>query len=299
MCRDGGVTLPGGVAEAIAAGTGAAVASARAVGGGDLNDAYAVTLAGGARLFVKTRAGAPPEEYATEAAGLRWLAEPGALPVPEVAAVGDGFLALAWVDGGGRLDMEALGHGLAVIHTAGAPAFGAPPPGTPGGGAMRLGPVVLPAGTFATWGDCYAEGRLAPVARAARDRGALDAAGGAAVDRACARIGDLAGPPEPPARLHGDLWSGNVLGGADGRPWLIDPAAYGGHREVDLAMLALFGGGLGARGLAAYEEVAPLADGWRERVELWQLFPLLVHAVLFGGAYGASAARVASRYAGV
>ena len=111
-----------------------------------------------------------------------------------------------------------------------------------------------------------------------------------------ARLPELSGPPEPPARLHGDLWSGNVFAGADGRPWLIDPAAYGGHREVDLAMLRLFGGP-SPRTVAAYEEVRPLADGHERRVPLWQLFPLLVHAVLFGGGYGASAVQAARRAA--
>jgi fructosamine-3-kinase len=108
-------------------------------------------------------------------------------------------------------------------------------------------------------------------------------------------MADLAGPPEPAARLHGDLWSGNVHVDAGGRTWLIDPAAYGGHREVDLAMLALFGSP-SARMLAAYDEVWPRAAGHAERVTLWQLFPLLVHAVLFGGAYGASVCRGAERY---
>ena len=116
----------------------------------------------------------------------------------------------------------------------------------------------------------------------------------AAVERVCGRITELAGPPEPPARLHGDLWSGNVLWSRT-RPFLIDPIAYGGHREVDLAMLRLFGSP--APGLmAAYQEVAPLADGHEDRVALYQLFPLLVHAVLFGGGYGASPDRAARRY---
>ena len=107
----------------------------------------------------------------------------------------------------------------------------------------------------------------------------------------------MPGPPEPPARLHGDLWSGNVLADADGRAWLIDPSAYGGHREVDLAMLRLFGAP-SERIFAAYEEVAPLAAGWEERVRLWQLLPLLVHAVLFGGSYRGAAERAARHYAG-
>ena len=126
-------------------------------------------------------------------------------------------------------------------------------------------------------------------------RGTLSAAGARAVERVCERIADLAGPPEPPARLHGDLWGGNVLAGADGRARLIDPAAYGGHREVDLAMLRLFGAP-SERVFAAYDEAAPLADGHDERVALWQLFPLLVHAALFGGSYGASVQRAAVRY---
>ena len=104
----------------------------------------------------------------------------------------------------------------------------------------------------------------------------------------CERIAELCGPAEPPARLHGDLWSGNVLADARGRPWLIDPTAYGGHREVDLAMLRLFGAP-SPRIFDAYEEVSPLADGWRARVPLYQLLPLLVHAALFGGSYGAAA----------
>ncbi len=105
----------------------------------------------------------------------------------------------------------------------------------------------------------------------------------------CERIGELAGPAEQPARLHGDLWSGNVLWGGDGHVWLIDPAAHGGHRETDLAMLHLFGCAHLDRIVAAYDEAAPLAEGWRARIPLHQLFPLLVHTVLFGGGYGAQA----------
>ncbi|MGH3406332.1 MAG: fructosamine kinase family protein, partial [Streptosporangiaceae bacterium] len=93
-----------------------------------------------------------------------------------------------------------------------------------------------------------------------------------------------AGPVEPPARIHGDCWSGNVLW-SGGRGWLIDPAAHGGHRETDLAMQALFGAPYLDRILAGYQEAAPLADGWRSRVPLHQLHPLLVHCCLFGRGY--------------
>ncbi len=301
------------IPEAAARAIGRPLAAARRVAGGDINDAWLIELDGGARAFVKSRAGARPGEYATEAAGLRWLgAVPDGLPVPEVLAVSDApasgpgpsrpgaapaFLALEWIDEG-RLDArgeEALGRGLAQLHAAGAPAFGAAPPGAPLGG-LRLGRVELPAGTAADWPALYAEHRLAPLLRAAAESGALPPGGAAAIERAIARLPELAGPPEPPARLHGDLWGGNVLAGAGGRPYLIDPAAHGGHREIDLAMLRLFGAP-SPRVLAAYEDVHPLADGHERRVPLWQLFPLLVHAVLFGGSYGASAVRAARQAA--
>jgi fructosamine-3-kinase len=287
------------IPEAAAAAIGAPLESARRVAGGDINDAWLLELAGGRRAFVKSRAGATPGEYATEAAGLRWLGEvDGGLRVPQVLAVEDALLALAWIDEG-RLDesgAEELGRGLARVHAAGAPAFGAPPPGAPFAG-LRLGAVELPAATGDDWPAFYAEHRLAPLVRAAADRGALPSGGAAAIERTIERLPELAGPPEPPARLHGDSWGGNVLAAADGRPYLIDPAAYGGHREVDLAMLRLFGAP-SPRTFAAYEEVHPLADGHERRVPLWQLFPLLVHAVLFGGSYGASAVRAAREAAG-
>jgi len=285
-------------AEAAARALGRGLAAARRVPGGDINAAWLAELDDGARVFVKARDGAEPGEYATEAAGLRWLGEvDGGLAVPEVLADGDGFLALAWVEAG-RLDAageEELGRGLALVHAAGAPAFGAPPPGAPHGG-LRLGAVALPPATGDDWPAFYAAHRLAPLLRLAADRGGLPGGGAAAIERVIDRLPELAGPAEPPARLHGDLWSGNVLAGADGRPRLIDPAAHGGHREIDLAMLQLFGAP-SARTLAAYDDAHPRAPGHVERVPLWQLLPLLVHAVLFGGGYGASAVAAAQRAA--
>jgi len=307
------VTLPAGASNV------------RRVGGGDINEAYRVQLADGREAFVKTRADAAPGEYAAEAAGLRWLAaaspegEPaalrtrGALRTPRVLEVNERYLALEWVPTGdagalGAAGAEQLGRGLALVHQAGAPCFGLargqPPPGegavgppAAGGAPARFGSLQLPNEPAADWPSFYAERRLLPLARVARERGALSAAGAASVRAVCERLGELAGPAEPPARLHGDLWSGNVMVDRHGHPWLIDPSAYGGHREIDLAMLALFGSPPPAL-FAAYDELVPLADGWRERVELYQLLPLLVHAVLFGGSYTSAAERVARRYAG-
>jgi fructosamine-3-kinase len=265
------------------------IRSRHRIAGGDINDAWAVELESGERLFVKTRAGAPTGEYEAEAAGLRWLGE--AISVPEVVAVGGDFLALRWIDEG-TLDEEALGRDLAALHAAGAPGFGHTPHALP----LRLGAAELPAGEGEDWATFYARWRIAPLADQALERGALTREGRAAIERVCERMADLAGPPEDPARLHGDLWSGNVMAGIDGRPVLVDPAASGGHREVDLAMLRLFGR-IAPATLAAYEERTPLATGHEDRVQLYQLLPLLVHAVLFGGSYGASAAQAARRYA--
>ncbi len=281
--------------DAVAAALGEPVAALRRIAGGDLNDAYAADLNSGESVFVKTADTAAPGAFTREAEGLSWLAEPDALPVARVLAVADDpagprFLALEWIERGPRSAATdgQLGRGLATLHAAGAPSFG-------GDHDSVIGPLTLPNGPARDWPEFYATQRLEPLARMAAERSALPGGALDVLDRLTSRLADLAGPPEPPARLHGDLWSGNVLTADDGRPWLIDPAAYGGHREIDLAMLRLFGSP-GPGFLAAYEEVAPLADGHEDRVRLWQVMPLLVHAVLFGGSYGSQAVAAIRRY---
>ncbi|MQA02897.1 MAG: phosphotransferase [Streptosporangiales bacterium] len=263
------------------------------VGGGCIGDCARVTLTDGRSVFVKTMADPPAHFFAAEAAGLRWLAEAGGPPVPEVLAAGEDGIALAWVPtaGASATAAEQLGGELARMHAAGADSFGAPWSGFIGSLPMDNSPA-------ADWPTFYAERRLLPYARQAFDRGHLDADQLALVERVADRLGELAGQAEPPARIHGDLWSGNLHWAADGRCWLLDPAAHGGHRETDLAMLALFGAPHLDRLVDAYREAAtdlgaPLADGWRDRIPLHQLWPLLVHAVLFGSGYGAQAAAAA------
>jgi fructosamine-3-kinase len=279
------LTLPPGVRDV------------RRVGGGDINEAYRVELADGTPAFVKTRSQSIPGEYAAEAAGLAWLAGPGLVRTPAVLDLGEDHLVLEWVEPGRLSEQgaEELGRALAGTHLAGHDAFGAQPgekEGTAGFGSLRLSNEPAD-----DWPSFYAKRRLAPLVEVARSRGSLSKDGERAVMAVCERIAELCGPPEPPSRLHGDLWSGNVMAGADGNAWLIDPSCYGGHREMDLAMLRLFGAP-SPRILDAYQEAAPLADGWEERVELCQLAPLLVHAALFGGSYGAAAERAARRYVG-
>jgi fructosamine-3-kinase len=248
----------------------------------------------------KRSSSAPPGYFAWEAAGLRWLAAAGGAAVVEVLAEGDDHLDLALLAPAPPTpaSAERLGRGLARTHTAGAEAFGAGPPGWRGDGWLGplSEPLPLALGAWDAWGTFYAQARLTALLPAARRRGVLDAAQCAVVDRLAERV--AAGTfdtGEPPARLHGDLWSGNVLWTA-GEAVLIDPAAHGGHREADLAMLALFGSPHLARVVAAYDEATPLEDGWRGRVLLHQVHPLLVHAVLFGGSYAAQAVRAARHY---
>ncbi|MDG4804070.1 fructosamine kinase family protein [Micromonospora sp. WMMD980] len=272
------------------------------VAGGDICTASRLTLDDGHSVFTKSwpeRAVRPAPDgfFATEAAGLRWLRDADAVPVPEVLVALPELLALDWVEPGepGPEAAESFGRGLAGLHRAGAPAFGAEWPGFIGALPQDNTPDPGP------WSSWFAGCRLLPHLRASVDRGALSGPVAALVEQVAERVGEFGGD-EPPSRLHGDLWPGNLLWGGDGRVWLVDPAAHGGHRETDLAQLALFGGPPHLdRIIAAYHEAWPLADGWRERVPLHQLHLLLVHTALFGEVYAeavSSAARAALRAPG-
>ena len=170
-----------------------------------------------------------------------------------------------------------FGQGVAGLHRAGAPSFGR----TDG---RTTGSLALPNDPVDTWVEFYAERRLLPLVRIASDRNSLPGGSLSRIEQVAGRLDELGGPVEPPARLHGDLWAGNRLVDVDGDSWLIDPASHGGHREFDLAMMRVFGG-FGAAAFDSYDEIFPLADGWRARVPLHQLAPLVVHAIKFGGAY--------------
>ncbi|MFF5854634.1 fructosamine kinase family protein [Streptomyces sp. NPDC012751] len=246
-----------------------------------------VLLDGGTPVMVKRGDG--PRAVRAEVAGLRWLAAADAVRVPRVLGHDEDWMVIERVPTGSPSPGAALrfGRALAALHQAGAPHFGAPPPGGPEDAWIGRAPLRNAPGT--DWPRWYAEHRVLPYVRGAVDRGTLGGDEAAVFERVCARLPELAGPAGPPARLHGDLWNGNVLWGADGEVRLIDPAAHGGHRETDLAMLRLFGCPRLDDVLTAYQEAAPLADGWRGRVGLHQLFPLLVHAVLFGRGYAEQA----------
>ncbi|MGE5132325.1 MAG: fructosamine kinase family protein [Gemmatimonadota bacterium] len=278
----------GDVATAVARLVGTDVAGARLTGSQHRWDHYRVELADGRAAFAKV--GRPAAEtgdvagvFGAEARGLAWLGEAGTVPVPAVLGWDASTLVVSWVPSGepSRAAAERFGRGLAGLHAAGADSFGAPWPGF-------IASLPLPNGPADSWPDWYGRQRLLPYLRQAADAGTLARADVRLVETVIGRLPELAGPAEPPSRIHGDLWSGNLLW-SGGEGWLIDPAAHGGHRETDLAMLGLFGAPFLDRILAAYQEAAPLASGWRARVPLHQLHPLLVHVCLFGAGYRASA----------
>jgi fructosamine-3-kinase len=229
-----------------------------------------------------------------EEASLRWLAASGRVAVPRVFDSRPGTLVIEWVPRGqpNADSARRFGRELAGLHAAGAASFGAAPPGAPR--QARVGDAPMENAPGSEWPRWYAEHRVRPYVRLAREAGTFSPHQTAVFNELCARIEEIAGPAEPPARLHGDLWNGNLCWTGE-KVVLIDPAAHGGHRETDLAMLALFGAPHLEDILAAYEEASPLTEGWRERVALHQLFPLLVHTVLFGGSYAAAAVDAAQR----
>ena len=270
---------------------GGGVASATPAGTAITGERWRLRLADGRDVFVKTRTGAPDGFFATEAAGLEWLgAAPSGPPVPAPLAYDADLLALPWLveERPSGAAVEQLGRELAVMHATGSPVFGAARDGWIGAAELENGPAD-------GWPEFYAGRRVLPYVRRLRDGGELSAGEAAVFEQLAARLPELAGPAEPPARIHGDLWCGNVLW-SGGRGWLVDPAAHGGHRETDLAMLALFAEGWVPRLLAAYAEITPLADGWQGRQRLHQVHPLLVHAVLFGGGYVPAALAAAGDY---
>ncbi|MGD9960024.1 fructosamine kinase family protein [Nocardioides sp.] len=269
---------------------GSSVIATAPVAGGDICTANRLRLNDGRTVLMKTHPHPPDGFFAAEARGLEWLRVEGGAPVPEVLATDHDCLILPWIEPGKVTNeaASAFGAALARTHADRPAAYGLATEGF-------IGRLPLPNTPAPTWAEFYATRRVLPYLKLATDRGHLTATDAASVERLIGRFTDLL-PDEGPARLHGDLWNGNVLWGHDAQVWLIDPAAYAGHREVDLAMLALFGMPNLPRVLEAYQEAAPLSDGWEDRVGLHQLFPLLVHAAMFGGTYGSRAAEIAARY---
>ena len=262
------------------------------VGGGDFARAYRASLADGRQIFVKTHRNPPAYFFSTEAAGLEWLRASGNVNVPKVLAVGDDppFLAIEWVDiGGDTTDTESLfGQELAHLHLSEFSCFGRPD-------GRTTGSQAVPNLACDSWTDFYSTRRLLPLTKMAYDKKALSHGCVGKLEILATKLDEFGAADEAPCLLHGDLWAGNRVVDTHGKSWLIDPAAHGGHREFDLAMMRLFGG-YGGDCFDAYHETYPLQDGWQSRVALHQLAPLIVHAIKFGGSYAASTESAVSNY---
>jgi len=266
---------------------GASIVGHSRMAGGDINQAACLETDQG-RVFLKFHRAAPAGMFVAEAEGLVALAAAGGPRVPEVLGVGEDFLALEWLEparGQGR----DLGLALARLHRAG--------PGPHGfAGDNWVGTLEQHNSPRESWVDFWREARLGAQRDLAARSGALRGGSLRRLDHLLERL-DRWLPAEPPlALLHGDLWGGNWMP-TTGGPAIYDPAAYRGDREVDLAMMALFGG-FPRETWASYQEALPLEDGATERRGLYQLYPLLVHVNLFGGGYGGQVDGVVRRYVG-
>lgn len=265
------------------------------VRGGDIAKAFRLDSPDGT-YFLKTHPRPSKQMFEREARGLGALraTAPSDLGVPEVLAASERGLVLEWIAEGHRtVDSEVMfGTGLARLHQVAQPFFG----GLAGDDSGYIGSVEVDLTPADSWPEFYVERRLRPLLRRAIDQRVISIDAATLFEAVSSRAEELCGPVEPPALVHGDLWGGNRLVDQSGKNWLIDPAAHYAHREVDIAMMLLFGG-FGDEVFVGYNQVYPLAAGWRERVPWYQLPPLLVHAILFGGGYGASALGVLKRLA--
>ena len=264
-----------------------------AIAGGDIGDSVQIEMKDGSKYFAKRYPGGESSMSSAEAHGLDWLREAGSLRIPLVVAAsssGDPRLVLEWIDQSPRTNLfdEIFGRGLAALHQSGAPEFGLT-------ADNYIGSLRQCNQARQSWSEFYARERIAPQVELARRSHALPRDLDRSLEHLINTMSEHCGPEPEPARLHGDLWAGNLIADERGLPCLIDPAVYGGHPEMDLAMMKLFGG-FSARVFDAYGEVAPLEQGFEERVALWQLYPLLVHLKLFGGSYLGRVAEVVSRY---
>ena len=260
----------------------------RTLGGGDINSAGLLDV-DGRTLFVKWNEHPVVDMFACEAEGLRALRDTHTLRVPEPIAWGADFLVMEYLPlPKARRDFsEDLGRGLAALHRVCARAYGFHQDNV-------LAVLPQPNGWMDNWVAFWGHRRLLHFGRMAHARSSLGADTLRAIEDLVERLGTFL-PPHPEAsRLHGDLWSGNVVPAEDGKPALVDPAVFHGHREVDLAMSELFGGFSG-RFYAAYREAWPLEPGYERRRIVYQIAPLLVHVILFGGPYEAQVAAALRR----
>lgn len=271
--------------------------------GGDINKSYALTLNTGDTIFMKANEKEKAASFTAEAAGLFAIAQTGTIRTPKILCAGtdDGeevgysFLLMEYINSGEKRSdyWEVLGRELAAMHQADAAAFC-----EQGFGFYEdnfIGARPQDNSSAATWIDFYRDKRLAPQFKAADSY--LTSADRSRATKLLDHLEDFLIEPKAPSLLHGDLWSGNVMAGPDGKAMLIDPAAYVGHAEADLAMTELFGG-FSPNFYQAYKEANPLEPGYEKRRDLYNLYQLLNHLNLFGQSYLGAVLSIVDEYVG-
>lgn len=291
--------IPAALCDALSDRLGGPVEGGQPVYGGDINHAARFAV-NGTRYFVKWSREAPASMFPAEADGLRRLSEAGEIRIPAVIALGEAegacpaYLALEWIETDGSATdatMEDFGARLAALHRHTTSQHGLERDNFIGLLPQRNTPDPA-------WSAFYRDQRIRPQMEMARQRGLLPKRREDLLTRLIERLPDLLDDTAiQPALLHGDLWGGNYLVDDQGEAVLIDPAVYYGHREMDLAMTALFGG-FSRRFYEAYVATYPLDPGYEDRQPLYQLYYILAHLNLFGESYGGRVDSLAARYVG-
>ena len=252
------------------------------VHGGDINNAYCLSSTSG-KYFLKVNDEAKfPHMFSNEANGLDLLRNNSSLIVPTVIKTGicykEQYILLEWLEKGPvqKNTWRNFGADLAMMHKKHQAYFGLD-------GENYIGSLFQDNTKHSQWSTFYTECRILPLAKKLFDMAAFSAKDIDNANAFCKKLDDLF-PKESPALLHGDLWAGNFLITSIGRAAIYDPAVYFGHREMDIGMTKLFGG-FDQHFYDVYNDTYPLAKGWEKRLPVTQIYPLFVHAVLFGGHY--------------
>lgn len=255
---------------------------AESVHGGDINETYKLSTNEGPFFLKMNYSRRFPDMFAREYSGLETLRKPGVITLPKPicygAKNGRAFLITTFLEKGGVAPdfWESFAASIGRLHQQTQPHYGF-------NQSNYIGSLKQYNTPFSSWAVFYAFNRLMPLGKQAYDRQLIEKTDLQQLEALCKRLPSIF-PEEKPALLHGDLWSGNFMVGPDGRACIYDPAVYYGHREMDLAMTRLFGG-FDTRFYYSYQHMYPLVSGWQQRIGICQLYPLLVHALLFGGSY--------------
>lgn len=260
------------------------------VSGGDINQAFCIETTDGKKYFLKVNDVKKfPEMFAKEANGLNALKNGSNLIVPQIISRGVAgskqYLLLEWLEKGIFTEnfWKNFGHSLAQMHKLPQSYFGFEEDNF-------IGSLPQKNTKHESWKLFYTNCRIMPLAKQLKDKGSFSSKDFAAAEAFCKKIGEIF-PAEPASLLHGDLWSGNCMIAESGAAAIFDPAVYFGHREMDIGMTKLFGG-FSQPFYEAYNEMYPLEKDWQQRIPYTQLYPLLVHAILFGGHYIESAREI-------